>query len=207
MRSFGTFCTRTVIFAFLGLGVQVALLAGQPAQIEVEVRTDVVAKYLPNHQVIATIRSKGARGLVVREKKTRRSVPLDEHRTSAQDEKGEHYVTSQSASDFIKSVGIRIDDAKTAIEVAQLFEDITLSPNAIQCTMFNENNYHLYDNRPYTAKFRRPEHWKWVAEFQESMWVVRVRYVGPPAMTAAPDTFRLFITNEGRFSQIRMTMK
>lgn len=178
-----------------------------PPDMEIEVRTPLIEKYLPEHHVIAKLHGQDGQGdrcIIIRHKNNSKSIFLDES-WSAKTSESAYRV--RSVSEFIASLNIQICDEQTAIEIAQLIEDITRSPNAVQCLMYNENNYHLFDNKIYTSNEDERKNWEYTAKLNNNIWIVMVSYIGPPVSIMEPPIYEIELTKDQRFKEIRILKK
>jgi hypothetical protein len=96
------------------------------------------------------------------------------------------------------------------VEVTKLVEEITTVADTIRNTMFNANDWHFFDGRPYTSLPSPPwpephlERWEYRAERSNEMWVVNVRYhaVGTESIMHPP-RYQILLKDGDEFKEIR----
>jgi hypothetical protein len=152
-------------------------LSDRSREIQVEVKTPLVEKYLPGYTFTAR---PSDRTLVATDKETGRSVPLDAQWMAPPEEENTFRVPDVSR--LLAGVGIFIRDAQTAIEVAQLVENLTRFGPQMPAER---------------------DDWKYTAVKARNSWIVTVTYVGPPAMIREPPVYEIQTTNGSRFVEIR----
>lgn len=195
--------TAVAVYSFL---VTSASSLDQPCDLEVDMQTPLIVKYFPDYKITAVLPANRPRSVVARNRKTDNIVTLDE--SWVLDTSGpHHYIINRSVSDFIATRDIRVGTGEIAVEIAKLAEDITCSPNTIQVTMFNENNWHLFDSRPYTAPPSPPYHaerWEYRPEKSNGIWIVQVIYhaVGTESIMQPP-RYQILLKEGDKFKEIR----
>lgn len=106
--------------------------------------------------------------------------------------------------DFVKSQGIKIENADGAVEVAQLIEEIQSASHYVSFLRINTKNYTVFDKRFMTGHYGPTTDWTYSATKRDGGWTVKVDYVGPPADIMVPPTYELDVNEQHVFSDIRM---
>ena len=99
---------------------------------------------------------------------------------------------------------IPVADAETAVEIAQLIEEISSAPNRIQCLKSNTRDYTVFDYRIYRSFAKDRLNWQYKAERGNGAWIVPVAYVGLPASIMEPPVHEIIMTEENKYRETRL---
>ena len=108
-----------------------------------------------------------------------------------------------SVVDFLKQRKIKVRDAETAVEFAELFEEIQGGANYASFLRINTKDFTVFDKAFIESQFGPRTHWKYTATPRANGWKVTVEYVGPPASIQQPPTYEVDVNEDGVFEDLR----
>lgn len=161
---------------------------------DVEVTNSRIEKFLPGYQVTLRLSNVvGVGGTIIRNLASGETTFLNQFWVS-----NEFRRSAQNArlSAFLANLDIRVPDKETAIEVAQLVEDLGIH--------FGANFISGTGNQPKILLGRDPSEWKYTADWSGCSWFVEVEYVGPPASIEKPPTFDIRVTQDFHLVEVSM---
>ncbi|MGA2854754.1 MAG: hypothetical protein ABSE90_11580 [Verrucomicrobiota bacterium] len=106
-------------------------------------------------------------------------------------------------TEFVKSRKIKLQNADGAIETAKLVEEIQGAPGYIEFLRTNTKNYTSFDRGFMEEFYGASTNWNYTATPNGPGWIVKVKYVGPPASVQAPPIYEIDVDDQNHFSDLR----
>jgi len=103
---------------------------------------------------------------------------------------------------FLAAQKFKIEDEQTAIDFAELIEELSYAPDQIGFLRTNTKNYTLYRKDLFEHVFTSHLQWEYYAEKTENGYTASRKYIGPPASTMAPQIFSLELNEKNELVNI-----
>lgn len=166
----------------------------------VEMRSELVEKYLPRHRIYLVETMRASLSSIFAVSISGQITGLWSGKWSSPD--GKEHFRNRTLSDFLQAQNMTIPDVNTAIGIARLTEEISGAPGAATMLRRSTGNFTIFDKRLYNF-WRQDENWRHEAKREEGYWLVTRKYVGPPAMIIAPPRWEIVVDKDDRFVEIR----
>jgi len=167
-----------------------------------EYKSHLLRRYLPERRIFVRYDRHYAdevRIFVLNQRGEITPLPHEEWRGNAVGK--EMQVASVAA--FIRSCRIAVTNAASAVEVAQLFEEIQGAAHYVAFLWINTKEFQAFDRAFLESQYGPRRHWQYTGTPATNGWQVKVEYVGPPASIMQPPTYRIEVDGQQRFQDLR----
>lgn len=166
----------------------------------IEMRSDLVSKYLPRHRIYVIEITRMGRSSTFALSITGEITDLGIGDWMAH--KGEKYFRNRKLSAFLGTQNIKISDPDTAIGITKLTEQISRAPQDVVILRRRTNNFSIFDKRLYPCRCGE-SNWRYKAKKQNNIWRVDKKYVGPPVMLEKPPIWEIVLDENNLFVEMR----
>lgn len=171
----------------------------------VEIRSELIARYLPQHRIYAIETAKYNRPSLFAVSIEGEITNLSKGRWSTRPDDKYIQIGHPTLLSFLKEQNIIVSDANAAVLVAKLYEDLSTASKAVFSLKFNTDNFRIFDKRLYGSVYHDVD-WDYSAEKQENIWLVRKNYVGKKVCLAYDSKLEIVLDEKQRFQDIRKSL-
>jgi hypothetical protein len=166
----------------------------------IEMRSDLVSKYLPQHRIYVIETTRAGRSSTFALSITGEISDLG--RGDWMSHKDEKYFRNRKLSAFLSTQNIKISDPDTAIGITKLIERISRAAQDVVILRKSTNNFSVFDKRLYPCRCGE-SNWRYKAKKQNKIWRVDRKYAGPPVMMEKPPKWEIVMDEKNCFVEIR----
>jgi len=166
----------------------------------IEMRSDLVSKYLPQHRIYVIETTRAGRSSTFALSISGEITDLG--RGDWMGRKDEKHFRNRKLSAFLGTQNIKISDPDTAIGITKLIEEISRAPQDVVILRRSTNNFSIFDKRLYPCRCGE-SNWRYKAKKRNKIWRVDKKYVGPPVMLEKPPIWEIVLDENNRFVEMR----
>jgi hypothetical protein len=164
-----------------------------PSRQWVEVKSLLLSKWLSNSRFFIFETNQIMRSSMFALEKTGVIVDVGSGQWSSPGDDKERIYRNAKMTNFLKQNRLQITDPNTAMSAAKLVEELSFTAQILTSLKYNTKNFRKFDRHLYECIFDRKVHWQYTAEKKDNDWIVRQKYVGPPASITMPPVWRLTV--------------
>lgn len=166
----------------------------------IEMRSDLVSKYLPQHRIYVIETTRAGRSSTFALSITGEITDLG--RGDWMGRKDEKHFRNRKLSAFLGTQNIQISDPDTAVGITKLIEEISRAPQDVVILRRSTNNFSIFDKRLYPCRCGETN-WRYKAKKRNKIWRVDEEYVGPPVMMINLPQWEIVLDDNNHFVEMR----